>query len=115
MYYDTSYKIDEQEVDLNLQNVLHILGLHLNLISILRICVQGFDIIFGTNIVIVCFLDGNTTIKRIRINELYLVNILNILQVFLMKSLRKLILMDIWYCHFGYIGINTIRNVVRKS
>ena len=66
------------------------------------------------NTVVVCFPDRDTAIKGIRINRLYLVNILEMLQVFLMKLLRKLVPIDIWHCYFGHIGIDTIRNVVRK-
>ena len=96
-------EVDKWEVDL----ILH-------LISISRICTQRLDVIFGMNAVVVCFPDEDTAIKEIRINRLYLVNILEILQVFLIKLLRKPVPIDIWHCYLGHIGIDDIRNLVRK-
>ena len=61
---------------------------------------------------VVCFLDRNTAIKGIRMNELYLVNVL---EVFLTKLLREPVPMNIWHFCFEYIGIDAIRNVVRKG
>jgi len=66
------------------------------------------------NAVVVCFPDRDTAIKGIRINRLYLVNVLEMLQVFLMKLLRKLVPIDIWHCYFGHIGMDAIRNVMKK-
>ena len=61
---------------------------------------------------VVCFPDRNTAIKGIRINELYLVNVL---EVFLTKLLREPVPMNIWHFCFEYIGIDAIRNMVRKG
>lgn len=57
--------IDKWKVDLILQNVLHILELHLNLISILRIYSQELDVVFGLNMVTAQFSKRDMAIKRV--------------------------------------------------
>ena len=101
-------------MNLTLQNVLYTLGLHLDLILIPRIYAQGLDIIFGINAVVIFFPDRNTVIKEIRMNRHYLVNVLKTPQVFLINSLKKPVPIDIQHCYFGHIGIDAIRNVVKK-
>ena len=57
--------IDKWKVDLILQNVLHILELHLNLISILRIYSQELDVVFGLNMVTAQFSKRDMAIKGV--------------------------------------------------
>jgi len=80
-------EIDKQKVNLILQNVLHIPELHSNLISIPRVCSQGLNIIFGLNAVTTQFSNGCVAIKGVWKNKLYIVNVLETLQVFLVNSL----------------------------
>ena len=90
-------KVNKQEVDLVLKNILHTLGLQSNLISIPKICAQGLNVNFGLNTVAVQFSNGDTAVEGVRKNGLYLINIPKTPQVFLTKSTKKPIPMDIWH------------------
>jgi len=100
---------------LTLQNILHIPGLYSNLISISKICSYSLDIIYKLNVVTIYFPNNNTTIKSTRKNSLYLINILEISQVFLTKVLYKPALIDVLYCYFVCINIKIIQSMLRKK
>ena len=95
-------------INLNLHNVLYTLGLHFNLISILKTCNLGLEVYFGTDNIVAKFDDNQVVIQGIQQDSLYYVKVVRKPLTLVIRLVRKVVILSDQYCCFGYMGVGSL-------
>jgi hypothetical protein len=102
--------------DHSLSNVLYVVSLSFNLLSVRQLCDLDFQCLFSPNEVVVSKIDDKQVIfKGFRYNNLYLVDFTSEDANLMTCLFTKTSLGWLWHSRLAHVGMNTLNKLLKKE